>query len=253
MTDQLTSLKRLFSLLVALLLVGTPIFGMQNATGHSSEEYEATNNSIELSIESVIPEKTHVKINEPINVTVTVRNDGDEEARYVDVYYSINGAFQYYKTIDELDANASESVVYVFSGDSKGKFTLTFTGKDDGMEFDSQSVDIYVESSTIYVDDDAAENGNGSRESPYREIQQAVDNATSGDLIIVFNGTYPENILIDISVSIIGNHSSNTIIDGGENGDVVRITSAGVLLKGFTVLNSEKSEYYSGISLTLAD
>jgi len=248
MRNILTSVEKSITIAVVLLLVGTPLFDVQNATGNSSEGYSVTQYSTDLSIESVIPDKTHVIINERINVTVTVINDGDEDARWVDMHYKINGEEQYYKSIEEINPGASENETFVFQPDTKGKFTLTFVGKDDGVEFDSKSVDIFVEIDTIYVDDDAAEGGNGSHDKPYKEIQQAVDNATSGDLIIVFNGTYQENVLVDVSVSIIGNHSSNTTIQGSGTGDVVRITSDGVLFKGFTVLNSEKSDDYAGIS-----
>ena len=250
MKDQLASFEKMVTIAVVLLLAGTPILSMECATGSSTERLSGeggTRGSVELSIESVVADRTHVGINERVNVTVTVRNDGDEDAHYVDVYYSINGEDQYFRTIDRLRAGETENVTYSFQGDARGKYTLTFTGKDDGMEFDEESVDIYVESQTIYVDDDAQEGGNGSRERPYRSIQQGVDNATKGDIIRVFNGTYHENIHVDTSVSIIGNHSSNTTIIGSGIGDVVQILMNNILFEGFTVTNSEIDDYYAGI------
>ena len=61
--------------------------------------------------------------------------------------------------------------------------------------------------------------------SDYLKIQDAIDNATSGETIYVWAGTYFENIIINKSVTIIGNGTINTTIDGGEITDVVIITA----------------------------
>lgn len=55
--------------------------------------------------------------------------------------------------------------------------------------------------SIIYVDDDGGEN--------YTKIQDAIDNATAGDTIIVYNGTYQENIIVNKKLDIIGSGDSN--------------------------------------------
>ena len=64
---------------------------------------------------------------------------------------------------------------------------------------------------TITVDDDGG--------ADHTRIQDAIDNATGGDTIRVFNGTYYENVVVDKPVSLIGNDSVNTTIDGGGSGD----------------------------------
>jgi len=99
----------------------------------------------------------------------------------------------------------------------------------------------------IYVDDDAPDGGDGSWEKPYNKIQDAIDNATEGDTIRVWEGTYEENVVVDKSVSLIGNGSEEVTIDGGENGDVVRITADWVNISGFLVMGSGSDGLDAGI------
>lgn len=91
----------------------------------------------------------------------------------------------------------------------------------------------------LYVDDDAAPGGNGTLETPFQTIQDAVDNATGGDTVRVFNGTYLENVLVNVTVSLIGNGSANTTIDGSSAGNVVLISASFTNISGFSVTNGE--------------
>jgi parallel beta-helix repeat protein len=72
----------------------------------------------------------------------------------------------------------------------------------------------------------------------YTSIQAAIDNATPGDTIYVWAGTYYENVVVNKTVSIIGNGSKDTIIDGGGVEDVVKITADWVNVSGFKLINS---------------
>ena len=51
-------------------------------------------------------------------------------------------------------------------------------------------------------------------------IQSAVENATGGDTIRVYAGTYSENVQMDKPVNIIGNGSENTVLQGNGSGVV---------------------------------
>ncbi len=75
--------------------------------------------------------------------------------------------------------------------------------------------------------------GNGP--GNFSEIQQAIDNANVNDTIFVYNGTYPEHILIDKTIHLIGENSSQTIIDGESLGDIVLITADGVILSNVSI------------------
>lgn len=58
------------------------------------------------------------------------------------------------------------------------------------------SINVTAAKATIYVDDDAIPPCDGSKEHPYRYIQDAIDNATGADEINVANGTYYEHCTI---------------------------------------------------------
>jgi len=83
----------------------------------------------------------------------------------------------------------------------------------------------------ITVDDDG--------EADYTKIQDAIDAASEGDTIFVYNGTYYEMILIDKSITIIGEDRESTIIDGGNIGNIVILSSDFIKFSGFTIKNSD--------------
>jgi len=85
---------------------------------------------------------------------------------------------------------------------------------------------VRAEPTTIIVPDD------------YETIQWAIDNATAGDTIFVRAGTYYENVVVNKSVSLIGQNMSNTIIDGSAIGTVIHIMANNVTVGGFTIRNS---------------
>jgi hypothetical protein len=69
---------------------------------------------------------------------------------------------------------------------------------------------------TIYVDDDNTEGPwDGTQQHPYQHIQDAVDNASTGDTVFVYNGVYKQNITVNVSIQLIGEDMYHTIITGG--------------------------------------
>ena len=77
--------------------------------------------------------------------------------------------------------------------------------------------------------------------SAYSTIQAAIDAATTGDTVLVADGTYTENLIIDKDITIISeNGAEKTIIDGGKITHVIAISSSTTrdcVLDGFTVTN----------------
>ena len=74
----------------------------------------------------------------------------------------------------------------------------------------------------------------------YPTIQDAINSgATSdGDVISVKPGVHPENLVVNKTLSIVGQNEAKTIIDGCNSGTGVQITSSNVTLSGFTIRNS---------------
>jgi len=89
----------------------------------------------------------------------------------------------------------------------------------------------------------------GSGPGNYTKIQDAIDNASDGDIVFVYNDSSPyyENICINKSIGIIGEDRNSTIIDGDLIEDVIKINNQNVQIKGFTIKNSKRG--YSGISV----
>ena len=121
---------------------------------------------------------------------------------------------------------------------------LVFTGFFSILIVDS-SIDISgARAQTIIVDC----NGGGN----FFKIQEAIENASAGDTIIVKAGEYYERINITKKLDIIGNGCNNTIIDGSLDNTVI-ISANRVNFSGFLITGSGKSwiwgDLYSGIKL----
>jgi len=85
---------------------------------------------------------------------------------------------------------------------------------------------------TLYV------GGGGS--GNYSKIQDAIDNASDGDTVFVYNGTYSELIHVDKSINLLGQDKNETIISGTyEESDsenmVITVASDHVKIMGFTI------------------
>lgn len=81
----------------------------------------------------------------------------------------------------------------------------------------------------------------------YATIQEAInaDATLNGHTIHVDAGIYYESVVVNKSVSLIGENKLNTIIDGRASGNVIRITTNRVNITGFTIQNSMPG--FSGI------
>jgi parallel beta-helix repeat protein len=75
----------------------------------------------------------------------------------------------------------------------------------------------------------------GTGPGNYSNIHDAVDNASNGHTVYVYNGEYPGNIVIDKSIDLIGEDKFSTFIAGGINGIV--IFSDNVKITQFTIKN----------------
>jgi len=70
----------------------------------------------------------------------------------------------------------------------------------------------------------------------YTTVQAAINDASPGDTIYVYNGTYSEHVYISKSLSLVG-ENRNSIIDGGGSGSVVTAYADGISITRFTITN----------------
>ena len=79
----------------------------------------------------------------------------------------------------------------------------------------------------------------GSGPNNYTRIQDAVDNAIDGDTVFVYDDSSPyyENIVIEKSITVLGENRDTTSILGDESADwsIVNISSGDVSISGFTI------------------
>ena len=73
----------------------------------------------------------------------------------------------------------------------------------------------------------------------YSTIQEAIDapETLNGHTIFVEAGSYYENVVVDKSLSLIGENRSNTIVNGSLSGHAIEITANNVTLSNFTIQN----------------
>ena len=92
----------------------------------------------------------------------------------------------------------------------------------------------------------------GSEPGNYTRIQDAIDNASSGDTVFVYDDSSPyyENVMVNTSITLIGEDKNTTVIDAHYDGDALRISADGVNVSGFTLFNS--SSAHNGMVLVNA-
>jgi len=95
---------------------------------------------------------------------------------------------------------------------------------------------------TFYVDDDEPDGGDGSIDSPFNKIQDAIDVAGDGDIIKVKYGVYSENLFIYKQLTIEGTGDSAYITGGGENTCIIKIEGTNnVKISGFKIKDGQSS------------
>jgi len=71
----------------------------------------------------------------------------------------------------------------------------------------------------------------------YPTIQEAINTANPGDIVQVAPGTYYEHVIVNKSLSLIGENGSTTVIDGNGTGSVVHTMADNAYISGFTIRN----------------
>ncbi len=143
-----------------------------------------------------------------------------------------------------------------------GNYWSDYTGSDNDnnsigdedypLESNTDQVDRYpifrsrtVETDTYYVDDDA--NIKWYNDTNFRSIHQAVENATDGMTIRVFDGVYSENVCSFYSLSFIGNGSDRVSINGSDDVETIKLLQDHSEIIGFNISHSHSFKAGIGI------
>lgn len=83
----------------------------------------------------------------------------------------------------------------------------------------------------------------GSGPNNYSKIQDAIDNASDGDTVFVYDDSSPylENLFVNTSINLIGENKNSTIINGGDRGHTITVNADSVRINGFTI---ERNGWY---------
>ena len=109
----------------------------------------------------------------------------------------------------------------------------------DNKTWTNETFHFTTQSKTVYVDDDADPSWYNSTQ--VRTIQEGINNASNGDTVFVYNGTYHENVILNKTILFIGENKTETIIDAGGFGSVVNISARGANISRFTLRNGGSS------------
>lgn len=90
----------------------------------------------------------------------------------------------------------------------------------------------------IFVDDDFTDDPPNHK---WNTITEALDDATHGDIIFVFEGIYQENIFVSHSIQLLGENKDTVVIDGMGALYAVNILANNVIMRNFSVTNGQEA------------
>ncbi len=83
---------------------------------------------------------------------------------------------------------------------------------------------------------------------PYQSIGDAINDSSPGDTILIFEGTYRENVQLNSKVSLIGNKPGDIIIEGSNINDTISINCDECTIINLTITSNNKN--YTGINIS---
>ena len=90
----------------------------------------------------------------------------------------------------------------------------------------------------------------GAGPGNHTTIQGAIDAASPGDTVYVYDGTYDEDIAIDKPLTLVGNAAETTVIAGSGSGTTISLTDDWINVTGFTIVPN--SSYIDAVEVTHA-
>jgi parallel beta-helix repeat protein len=91
------------------------------------------------------------------------------------------------------------------------------------------------------VDDDGS--------ADFHRIGEAINAAELGDIIFVKNGTYYESIVVNKTLTLMGENSVATIVDANQTEFAISIICSNVIVKGFTLFNTNQVNSSQGFGI----
>lgn len=146
------------------------------------------------------------------------------------------------------DARKEESVLSALPVTIAAFFELPASDTDDSKEKAGNATsDISTKGPTkVFVDmHSTTTTEDGTSDGPYHLIQDAVDNATSGDTVVVLDGKYTEDVTIDKELSLQADNLKASTIMGS-----VMIHASNVSIQAFVIDGDASPDDAAGIRIT---
>ena len=104
-----------------------------------------------------------------------------------------------------------------------------------------------LENNTLYVDDDSDHDWYDS--THFRSIQDAIDNSSDKDTILIYDGQYFEKIIINKPLNLLGSNNSNIFSNETEKSDIILIYSENTTIQNMNIYYTNLSRKTTGISI----
>ncbi|WP_048080198.1 right-handed parallel beta-helix repeat-containing protein [Methanobacterium arcticum] len=114
----------------------------------------------------------------------------------------------------------------------KGKAISTLTSSTNGVAVVKIKLDNLNVNTTVYLGA-----YDETTQTQYSSIQAAINNASQGDVIGIYNGTYTENIVINKNLTIVSDMGTNPLIRGSIT---INSSAGGSIIQGLTINGSIK-------------
>lgn len=186
-------------------------------------------------------------------VFLAAASQGDEALFAGGVRFFSDGSSTYYDVVDVFDAATNtwsyESLSYAClpTGTAVGEYALFGGGHDQNWVYAPYDV-VDARRAKVghwYVDALAAAPGSGTPTEPFPTIQAAIDAAAAGDTVHVAPGTYPEHLVVDDDLTLVGTcgRDATTLVrDFSMSVPLITSTDAALHLVGFTLRNGYASQ-----------
>ena len=189
----------------------------------------------------------HFYAGQPVTITWV----SAAEIENVAIDYSTNGGVDWIGIVGSVDNDGSYEWTVPDTPTTNG--LVKVADASDSEAFDIGNAPFIIRApGTYYVDDNALNdpapgdpdvsdaNEDGSSAHPFDAIQEAIDGAIYGDVIIVLPGTYYENIAFNgFPITVTGSDPNDPpVIDGTHSGSVITFTegeNSETVLAGLTI------------------